>query len=95
MSDNDRQQRNANWRTKLINEYWSVGTYYNDHSAIAHDGNTTAKCGPKPPVSPYSDVTDKDCKESTGVGDGNCYFVDSTHSNTWRALRILNATHNL
>ena len=27
------------------------------------------------------------CVESTGVGDGNCYFVDSTHSNSWRQLR--------
>ena len=26
------------------------------------------------------------------MGDGNCYFVDSTHSNSWRALRIID--HN-
>ena len=26
------------------------------------------------------------CNESTGIGDGNCYFVDSTHSNNWRQV---------
>ena len=35
------------------------------------------------------------CVESTGVGDGTCYFVDSTHSNNWRQLRIINATHDM
>lgn len=29
------------------------------------------------------------------MGDGNCWFIDSEHSNSWRALRIVNATHNL
>ena len=29
------------------------------------------------------------CVESTGVGDGNCYFVDSKLSNNWRQLRIV------
>ena len=28
------------------------------------------------------------------MGDGNCYFVDSTHSNNWRELRIRNSTMN-
>ena len=35
------------------------------------------------------------CVESAKVGGGNCYFVDSKHSNSWRALRILNGTHNM
>ena len=32
------------------------------------------------------------CVETRGIGDGQCYFVDSIHSNSWRQLRILNAT---
>ena len=28
------------------------------------------------------------------TGAGNCYMVDSQASNTWRALRTLNGTHN-
>ena len=35
------------------------------------------------------------CTESEGIGDGTCYFVDSTHSNNWRQLRIINGTHDM
>lgn len=78
----------APWRTEFLNEYYSVGTYYNDHSSAWQDGKTTTDaCGGAMPRGPAGAV--KDCKESTGVGDGNCYFVDSTHSNSWRALRII------
>ena len=42
---------------------------------------------PRGPAGDSSKV--KNCEEGTGVGDGNCYFVDSTHSNSWRALRII------
>ena len=31
----------------------------------------------------------QNCTEAEGVGDGECYFVDSTHSNSWRELRIV------
>lgn len=78
----------APWRTEFLNEYYSVGTYYNDHSSAWQDGrNTTAACGGAMPRGPAGAV--KNCVESAGVGDGNCYFVDSTHSNSWRALRII------
>merc|ERR1711920_1030817 len=67
---------------------------YNDHSNCWQDGDkTTQQCGGPMPRGPEGKV--KTCKESTGVGDGNCYFVDSTHSNSWRALRILREGENL
>merc|ERR1711997_76049 len=37
----------------------------------------------------------KECVESSGIGDGKCYFVDSKHSNSWRALRIIRDGENL
>lgn len=80
----------AGWRDRWLVEYLAVGTYYNDHSSAWEDGkNTTEKCGGKMPRGPDGAKTSK-CVESTGVGDGNCYFVDSTHSNSWRSLRIIN-----
>ena len=33
--------------------------------------------------------------EAEQPGAGTCYFVDSTHSNSWRQLRVVNASHNL
>lgn len=82
------------WRDAFLNEYLSVGTYYNDHSSCWQDGKeTTNKCGGKMPRGPDAKKT-KTCKESEGVGDGNCYFVDSKHSNNWRQLRIVNASMN-
>ena len=48
------------------------------------------------PRGPALDPTDNHtCVERDGVGDGECYYVDSTHSNSWRSLRVLNATHDL
>ena len=32
--------------------------------------------------------------ESNITGGGNCYFVDSLHSNSWRLLKINNAKEN-
>lgn len=85
----------APWRDQWLNEYMSVGTYYNDHSKAWQDGkNTTAECGGNMPRGPHGNVNGK-CVESKGIGDGNCYFVDSTHSNNWRALRILREGENL
>ena len=34
------------------------------------------------------------CVESSGVGNGNCWIVDSRESNNWRQLRIMNETMN-
>ena len=91
--------RPRRWRDAFLSEYLSVGTYYNDHSTVwEDDGRTTAQCGGAMPCGPNIDVCKgapaDPCKESSGVGDGNCWFVDSTHSNSWRQLRILNASMN-
>jgi hypothetical protein len=88
---------NAKWRDAFLNEYLSVGTYWNDHSTCwENDANSTTKqCGGPMPRGPQKGgQPGSDCVESEGIGDGNCYFVDSTHSNTWRQLRIINATMN-
>jgi hypothetical protein len=79
----------GNWRTSWLVEYLSVGTYYNDHSSAWQDGrNTTHKCGGKMPRGPDDANTTK-CVESNTTGAGNCYFVDSTLSNSWRSLRVI------
>lgn len=129
----------AKWRTKFINEYRSVGTYYNDHSSCwgndVIDGKQCPGKMPRGPSMPDSDKIDlskihgpvviegpehtifindgngeydvdgnliladsvkaSSCVESNGTADGNCYFVDSTHSNNWRQLRIINATMDM
>jgi N-acetylglucosamine-6-sulfatase len=103
------------WRPHFLNEYKSVGTYYNDHSKCwgndVINGRTCPGTMPRSPL-PVPDaaiaglavIEGEDetmfvpanavsaaagCVESTGIGDGNCYFVDSTHSNNWRQLRIV------
>jgi N-acetylglucosamine-6-sulfatase len=88
------------WRDHFLNEYLSVATYWNDHSEIWQDGNTTSRlcgtdtsgkgAGPRGPGGTFP----TNCVESAGVGDGKCYFVDSTQSNSWRQLRVNNATMN-
>jgi N-acetylglucosamine-6-sulfatase len=85
-----------NWRDSYLVEYLSVGTYYNDHSGVYNSDTTPGNaknCGSNQPRGPNG--TFPKCVESEGVGDGNCYFVDSTHSNSWRLLRVINATHDL
>mmetsp|Transcript_26512 Transcript_26512/g.57467 ORF Transcript_26512/g.57467 Transcript_26512/m.57467 type:complete len:127 (-) Transcript_26512:24-404(-) len=62
--------------------------YYSDHSQIWWPGPTWEghnKAGPKSPTGA------KTCKEGTG----NCWFIDSTNSNSYRALRVINGTSNL
>lgn len=86
----------TNWRQSFLTEYMSVGTYFNDHSSAWQDGqNTTVKCGGPMPTGPSGKVPKGKCVESQGVSDGNCYFVDSVHSNSWRALRIINDQEDL
>ena len=47
------QKGKAAWRTEFLNEYYSVGTYYNDHSGAWQDGkNTTQACGGAMPRGP-------------------------------------------
>ncbi|EDQ84767.1 uncharacterized protein MONBRDRAFT_29950 [Monosiga brevicollis MX1] len=86
----------AGWRTYFLVEYLSVGTYFNDHSNIWQDGNQTSETcnAANPPVGPAQNTVDKDCIKSNGTGTGNCYFVDSTASNSWRMLRIISSTEN-
>jgi len=87
-----RREATAAWRNMLLHEYKSVGTYYNDHSGIWNDGTAKDKCGGALPRGPNSP---KSCKEDDGVGTGKCWFVDSTHSNSWRALRVLQKNADL
>jgi len=84
------------WRHYLLNEYRSVGTYFNDHSEIWENDNkdTTAACGGKTPFAPSADTTHDNCTDGDGLSTGLCYIVDSKASNNWRQLRILNETHN-
>ena len=77
-------------RGAFIVEYMSVGTYYFDHTSI---WSSDARCGPIPRGPDGANTTE--CIESEGVGDGNCYIVDSTHSNSWRMLRILTEDEDL
>eukprot|EP00756_Hemistasia_phaeocysticola_P043841 Hpha_TRINITY_DN17415_c0_g1::TRINITY_DN17415_c0_g1_i1::g.85729::m.85729/K01137/GNS; N-acetylglucosamine-6-sulfatase len=88
----ERETRAAGWRQRFLHAYESVGTYWNDHSNAWAPEGYEKKCGGAMPRGPSGSV--KSCNESDGIGDGNCYFVDSTHSNSWRALRVMNATHN-
>jgi hypothetical protein len=44
------------------------------------------------PTGPAGQV--RDCVESNITGGGNCYFVDSLHSNSWRLLKVNNADEN-
>ena len=101
LTNNDRDQDANNFRQYFLNEYLNVGhSYYNDHANIWQDGTTTSehcKTGSDSiagPVGPDPNTKPEDCVESEGVGDGNCWFVDSHLSNTWRQLRIMNETMN-
>eukprot|EP00049_Salpingoeca_infusionum_P006613 m.109211 g.109211 ORF g.109211 m.109211 type:complete len:329 (-) comp13368_c0_seq3:1254-2240(-) len=84
----------GNWRESMLIEYYSVGTYYNDHSAIwSSPSSPAAKCETKaPPRGPTNSTST--CSPSDVIGGGNCYMIDSTYSNTWRLLRTLNQTNN-
>ena len=94
------EEETFDFRQYFLNEYYSVGTYFNNHGSIWQDGKTTSELcqtGPQSksgPIGPDPDVTEDDCVESEGIGDGNCWFVDSKHSNSWRQLRIMNDTMN-
>ena len=73
--------------------YKSVGTYFNDHSSCA--GTPSCAGGQGMPRGPAGAVPNANCTESNITGGGNCYFVDSLHSNSWRLLRINNADENI
>jgi arylsulfatase A-like enzyme len=90
-SDADNTAAAKPWRDRWLSEYYSVGAYTNDHSKVFG----TPDCGGPMPRGPEGSNQTAKCVESEGVGDGNCYFIDSQQSNTWRALRILNARENI
>ena len=87
----------SNFRQFFLNEYLNVGkNIYNDHSDIWQDGTTTSElCNTgldsiAGPLGPDPNTKREDCVEGEGVGDGNCWMIDSVNSNIWRQLRIIN-----
>ncbi len=96
----ERAAREAAWRTSLIIEYLSVGTYYNDHavqwlSGPAATPGTPVAYGTGPYKPNASTTPEAKCAQTEAAPGGQCYFVDSQASNNWIALRVRNATHNL
>ena len=94
-----RAELEAGWRTSLIIEYISVGTYYNDHaiqwlSGPAATPGTAVVYGTGPYKPNASHVAEAKCAATEVQPGGKCYFVDSEASNNWIALRVRNATHN-
>eukprot|EP01060_Flectonema_neradi_P001526 TRINITY_DN1090_c10_g1_i1.p1 TRINITY_DN1090_c10_g1~~TRINITY_DN1090_c10_g1_i1.p1 ORF type:complete len:537 (+),score=63.18 TRINITY_DN1090_c10_g1_i1:67-1677(+) len=75
-----------------LTEYEASIDLWNDHSKIWAP-SSNPPCAEPIPRGPAGNVTN--CVEATTVGGGNCYYIDSKTTNTWRALRILNATHNV
>jgi N-acetylglucosamine-6-sulfatase len=96
----ERAQLETDWRTSLIIEYASVGTYYNDHanqwlSGPAATPGTPVKYGTGPYKPASSTTPEAKCAGTEVAPGGKCYFVDSEASNNWIALRVRNSTHNL
>ena len=65
------------WRGAFLNEYLSVGTYWNDHSNAWAPEGYADKCGGNMPRSPEAAGSKANCTEAEGVGQGECYFVVS------------------
>ena len=85
----ERQAVEEGWRTSLLIEYISVGTYYNDHAEIyvSGPGETPGTPlvygrGPWSPNNASQDACQHD-EAMVPVGQGQCYFVDSQASNNW------------
>ena len=88
------------WRTSLLVEYVSVGTYYNDHavqwlSGPAAEPGTPVEYGAGPYKPAASATKEAACARTEAAPGGECYFVDSLASNNWIALRVRNSTHNV
>eukprot|EP01147_Barroeca_monosierra_P000856 gene856-4128_t len=81
------------WRDNILIEYLSVGTYYNDHSTIWSPHGKQICNTSAPPRGP-DPSTIGNCTEEEKIGTGNCYFIDSQHSNSWRMLRIMRSHQN-
>ena len=91
---------NSTFRQYFLNEYYGNWTCWNDHSTIWQDGHKTSRLcktglnSNSGPIAPDPNMKNSSCVESSGVGDGNCWIVDSRESNNWRQLRIMNETMN-
>ena len=85
----ERLAAEAKWRTSLLIEYLSVGTYYNDHAKIYVSGPSATPGTPvKYGTGPWSpnNASKAQCQHdeaTAAVGQGHCYFVDSQESNNW------------
>lgn len=85
-----RPTRRAAWRDRFLIEYWAVaGDLWGSHTATwspkpRRCAGSVPSCGREP----------CHCVEGTTPGGGDCYMIDSKVSNTWRALRVVNATHD-
>ena len=102
-SPSEQSALESSWRTSQLIEYLSVGTYYNDHANLWLSGPAATPGTPilygAGPWTKDASFNKSDCSASEGktvgeVGKGSCWFVDSTASNNWIALRVRNATHN-
>ena len=74
----------APWRDTWLLEYKSVGTYYNDHASIWWPGGANESFA-------------GEGYELAGPREmgGALSYADDEASNSWRALRVLNASMNL
>ena len=92
VTDAAKAEAEAGWRTSLIIEYLSVGTYYNDHAKIWLAGpwgnGSLVEYGEGPFSPDPTFVNSSNCPASEGTG--KCYFVDSQASNNWIAHRVRN-----
>lgn len=64
-------------------------------SGPAEVPGTPVKYGTGPYKPAASSAAESKCAGTEVAPGGECYFVDSTASNNWIALRVRNSTHNL
>ena len=79
-------------RTAWLNEREASSNLMSDHSSIWTGPGFD--CGGALPNSPEGKIDAKLCVEQNTTGTGRCWFVESLKSNTFRALRRINATHD-
>ena len=86
--------KHSDSRTAWLNEYESNGDRISDNIPIWAPKGFENTCGGPIPAGPSGKVNHSDCIERNETGTGNCYYFDSAKSNTFRALRRINATHD-
>lgn len=80
----------------MLIEYKSVGSYYNDHCSMYFPGPSFEGVNKAGPATPKGDKAPSNCPLGNAeLGNGRCYYVDDEKTNSFRALRVLNATHDL